>query len=79
MDFQGLLGKNVGFDDLGGGNTQNIRGGLIVGEYSDTVAGFNLDVRGNPKLFYSQEALNLVSNDIINNKKYSVLSWQRVY
>jgi hypothetical protein len=74
-----VLGRNVGFDDLGGGNTQNIRGGLIVGEYADTAIGFDLDVRGNPKLMYSQEALDLVTTYLVNSKKYSVISWQRVY
>ncbi|MBP1733215.1 MAG: hypothetical protein H6Q55_3644 [Deltaproteobacteria bacterium] len=74
-----VLGKNVGFDDLGGGYQQNIRGGLLVGEYSDSATGFDLTVKGNAKLFYSQEAIDAVSNYIINNKKYSVLSWHRVY
>lgn len=74
-----VLGKNVGFEDLGGGYQQNIRGGLLVGEYSDSANSFDLTIKGNAKLFYSQEALDAVSNYIINNKKYSVLSWQRVY
>ena len=82
VDWTGIaivLGKNVGFEDLGGGQVQNIRGGLLVGEYSDSANSFDLIVKGNPKLFYSQEAIDTVSNYMVNKKKYSVLSWQRVY
>jgi hypothetical protein len=74
-----VLGKNVGFEDLGGGYQQNIRGGLLVGEYSDSANSFDLTIKGNAKLFYSKEAIDAVSNYILNHKKYSVLSWQRVY
>ena len=82
VDWTGVvivLGKNVGFEDRGGGKAQNVRGGILVGEYADSPTGFNLIVKGNPKLFYSQEALDKVSNYIKANKKYSVLSWRRVY
>ncbi len=74
-----VLGQNIGFDDLGGGHTQNVRGGLLVGEYADTNTSLDLDIRGNPKLTYSQEAINLVTDYLVNKKKYSVISWQRVY
>jgi hypothetical protein len=74
-----VLGQNVGFDDLGGGNAQNIRGGLLVGEYADTNTSLDLLLKGNPKLTYSQEAIDLVTNYLVNKKKYSVISWQRVY
>jgi Tfp pilus assembly protein PilX len=74
-----VLGQNIAFDNLGGGHTQNVRGGLLVGEYADTNTSLDLDIRGNPKLTYSQEALNLVSNYLVNKKKYSVISWQRTY
>jgi hypothetical protein len=74
-----VLGQNVGFDDMGGGHTQNIRGGLLVGEYADTNTSLDLLLKGNPKLLYSQEAIDKVTNYLVNKKKYSVLSWQRVY
>ena len=74
-----VLGQNIGFDDLGGGHTQNVRGGLLVGEYADTNTTLDLLLKGNPKLTYSQEAINLVTNYLVNKKKYSVISWQRVY
>ena len=74
-----VLGQNIGFDDLGGGHVQNVRGGLLVGEYADTNTSLDLDLRGNPKLTYSQEAIDPVTNYLVNKKKYSVISWQRVY
>jgi hypothetical protein len=74
-----VLGQNVGFDDMGGGHVQNVRGGLIVGEYADTNTTLDLLLKGNPKLTYSKEALDLVSDYLVNKKKYSVISWQRVY
>jgi hypothetical protein len=74
-----VLGQNIGFDDLGGGHTQNVRGGLLVGEYADTNTSLDLDVRGNPKLTYSKEAIDTVTQYLVNKKKYSVISWQRVY
>ena len=74
-----MLGQNIGFDNLGGGHTQNVRGGLLVAEYADTGTSLNLQLKGNPKLTYSQEAIDTVSNYLVNKKKYSVISWQRVY
>jgi hypothetical protein len=74
-----VLGQNIGFDDMGGGHTQNIRGGLLVGEYADTNSSLDLLLKGNPKLLYSQEAIDKVTQYLVNKKKYSVISWQRVY
>jgi hypothetical protein len=74
-----VLGKNIGFTDLGGGNAQNIRGGLLVGEYSTTDGATDLSINGNVKLTYSQEAVNLVNTTLRNSHKYSVVSWQKVF
>jgi Tfp pilus assembly protein PilX len=73
-----VLGKNIGFTDKGGGN-QDIRGGLLVGEYSATDGGIDLNINGNVKLYYSQPSIDLVNTAIRNSHRYSVLSWQRVY
>jgi hypothetical protein len=74
-----VLGSNVSFTDDGGGKEANIRGGLLVGEYGGAMEGVDLKVNGNVKLTYSCEALNLVNTTMRNNRKFSVISWQRMY
>jgi len=74
-----VLGSNIQFTDDGGGVSQNIKGGLLVGEYALTNGGLDFKVNGNVKAMYSREAINLINNDLRNNHKYSVVSWHRVY
>ena len=47
---------------------------MLVGEYADTNTSLDLDIRSNPKLTYSQEALDMVSSHLVNKKKYTVIS-----
>ncbi len=74
-----VLGSNIQFTDDGGGASQNIKGGLLVGEYAATASGLDFKINGNVKAMYSRAAINLINNDFKNNHKYSILSWQRVY
>jgi hypothetical protein len=74
-----VLGSNIQFTDDGGGASQNIKGGLLVGEYAATTSGLDFKINGNVKAMYSREAVNLINTDLKNSHKYSVISWQRVY
>ncbi|HED00201.1 MAG TPA: hypothetical protein ENN18_07445 [Proteobacteria bacterium] len=70
-----ILGNNVSFTQVGGGGVNNIMGGLIVCEKSSDT-GKEFDIRGNIKLLYSKQALDLVKDKLDDEKSYSVLAWR---
>lgn len=74
-----VLGDYVGFGADGGGNQQNIIGGLVVAEYLTDSSYMELLLNGNLTIKASKAAIDMVQNLINGKKKYTVVSWQRVY
>jgi Tfp pilus assembly protein PilX len=67
-------GKNVGLRYRGGGN-QVVYGATIVNElHNDGSSNLEGDIRGNAKLTYSKEALDLVQN-LLSRRLVTTTSW----
>ena len=71
-----VTGSNVKIRYHGGGN-QSIYGAVIVNE-TGTDASVNLeaDISGNASIYYSTQAINLVTSTLGTRRLMSLYSWQ---
>jgi Tfp pilus assembly protein PilX len=70
-----VTGNNVGIQYRGGGN-QSVLGGVVVNElHSDGSTNLEGDIRGNAKMAYSKEALDLVTLGL-SRRLTSTYSWR---
>lgn len=82
LNFGGVVifsGRNVVLDDSGNSKGLQLRGALVVAEFSDSSTGYDIMMTGNTRILYSQGAIDQAKSHIMRNKKFSVLSWQRSY
>jgi hypothetical protein len=78
MSWTGIIivsGSSVGFKETGSGQ---VTGGIIVFENNNPDVNKELEVGGDFSIKYSSEAVAMANNAVLNKKKYSVVSWQKV-
>jgi len=76
--WEGLIlitGQYVGLRYSGGGGPEGIYGGVVVNETASSNSEVEVLAEGNPKIFYSCQALNNVRN---RRKLFSVTSWREL-